>query len=341
MIHRLIWLNLAGLGCFIGFLALTYWQHTGPRAVAGLIEQLNDHDLAVRILSTQWLAALGRDARGALPALIDLALHDPHQDTSAAAATAIRTLDLPAARVVVSGALPALWDPNPEARRKACVVLGNLGPVAKPAVAPLLAMLDDTDVHVREQAVAALGMIGIPQADVVTALIHAMQDPAAIVRYRAAAQFVFHVPVTVTVVPPLAALRRDPDKSVASLAAMALEHAGHVERPGVSNWVALLERPGEKEYPLQQLAQLGPEAEDAAPVLIPILKDALALNRYLAAEALRAIGPAAEEAVPELIDALQDPDPIVTESAAEALEAIGSPEARKALESRQRDTSHD
>jgi HEAT repeat protein len=298
-----------------------------------LIEQLKDEDTTARILAAQWLAKLGPDAKGALPALVDLALHDPNQDTGAAAATAIRTLDLQAARDVVTGYLPALWDASPEVRRKACVVLGNLGPVAKPAVASLITMLDDTDELVRERAVGALGSIGIPQTDVIAALTKAMRDPASIVRERAAAQFAFNIPVTVVSVSTLMELRNDQDKAVASLAQTALERADHKEDADVRNLVTLLERPGEKDYALQQLAQLGPDAAEAAPVLMAILKeDSLALNRYLAAEALRAIGPGAEEAVPDLIAALRDPDPIVIESAAEALEAIGTPEALKALE---------
>jgi HEAT repeat protein len=127
-------------------------------------------------------------------------------------------------------------------------------------------------------------------------------------------------------------LHNDQDKAVASLAQVALERSGRPNRETVGALVALLGRPGEKDYALQQLALLGPDAADAAPVLIAVLKDALALNRYLAAEALRAIGPGAEEAVPALIAALRDVDPIVTESAAEALEAIGTPEAVQALE---------
>lgn len=328
-----IYLNLGGLGVLIALLGLTYWQHTGPRVVPKLVEQLKDQDTTARILAAQWLAKLGPDATGALPALVDLALHDPSQDTGAAAATAIRVLDLQAAREVVTGALPALWDADAEVRRKACVVLGSLGPVAKPAVPSLITMLDDTDELVRERAVGALGMIGIPQTEIVAALTKALRDPAPNVRYRAAAQFAFHVPVTATSLPALMDLRHDEDRSVASLAEVALEHAGQNNtRQDVADLVTLLERPGEKDYALQQLAQLGPDAADAAPVLISVLRDSLALNRYLAAEALRAIGPAAEEAVPELIVALRDPDPIVTESAAEALEAIGTPEALKALE---------
>jgi HEAT repeat protein len=338
---RYIYLNLGGLGLLVALLGITYWQHTGGRAVPGLVRQLTDEDPTTRVLAAQWLARLGSDAKGALPSLVDVALHDPNQDASAAAGAAVRTLDLAAARDVVTGHLDALWDGNPEVRRKACVVLGSLGPVAKPAIPSLITMLDDTDEGVRERAVGALGMIGIPQADVLAALSKAMQDPASAVRYRAAAQFAFHLPVSVAIVPSLMDLRNDQDKSVAALAEVALEHAGRSERQEVSNLVALLERPGEKDYALQQLAQLGPEAADAAPVLIAVLQDSLALNRYLAAEALRAVGPTAEKAVPALIAALHDTDPIVTESAAEALEAIGTPPALKALEQHYRDKRHD
>jgi HEAT repeat protein len=332
MERRTLGFNLVGLVFFLVLLSLTYWFHTGTRAVPGLVEQLKDEDTTARILAAQWLAKLGPDAHDALPALVDLALHDPHQDTSVAAATAIHTLDLQASRDVVAGYLPALWDANPEARRRACVVLGSLGPVAKPAVSSLITMLDDTDNLVRERAVGALGAIGIPQTDVVAALTKALHDQASNVRYRAAAQFAFSIPMNAGAAAVLLDLHNDPDKAVASLAQVALERIGQKDREDVTALVSLLERPGEKDYALQQLALLGPEAADAAPVLISVLKDSLALNRYLAAEALRAIGPAAEEAVPALIAALRDPDPIVTESAAEALEAIGTAEAMQAVE---------
>jgi HEAT repeat protein len=193
-------------------------------------------------------------------------------------------------------------------------------------------MLDDTDELVRERAVSALGMIGIPQPEVVAALTKALHDPASAVRHRAAAQFAFNIPMNAAAAATLLALHNDKDKAVASLAQLALERSGQAGREHVGPLVSLLERPGEKDYALQQLALLGPEAADAAPVLVSVLKDSLALNRYLAAEALRAIGPAAEEAVPSLIAALLDSDPVVRESAAEALEAIGTPEALHAIE---------
>ncbi len=331
MTQRQIWLNLGGLSVLVVLLGLNYWLHTGPRAVPRLVEHLKEEDLSTRILAAQWLARLGPQARTAVPALKDLALHDPNEDTSAAAATAIRMLDLQTARTVVAQHLPALWDENAEVRRRACVVLGSLGPVAKPAVAPLITMLDDEDEVVREKAIGALGSIGIPQSEVIGGLTKGLRDPASTVRYRAAAQFAFNLPVASATVPALMELRNDPDKSVATLAQLALERAGGVDQERVRGLVALLERPGEKDYALQQLAQMGPEAAAAAPVLISVLRDKLALNRYLAAEALRAIGPQAEEAVPGLIAALHDPDEVVAESAAEALEAIGTPEALQAL----------
>lgn len=331
MTYRQIWLNLGGLGVLIALLGLVYWFNTGARAVPGLVEQLKDKEPAARILAAQSLARMGQVARPALAALLDQALHDPHQDTSAAAATAIRAIDLLTAREVVARYLPALWDEDPEVRRKACVVLGSLGPVAKPAVASLITMLDDTDELVRERAVGALGNIGIPQMEVMAALTRSLKDQASIVRYRAATQFAFNIGVNAAAAATLLELRNDQDKSVASLAQVALERAGRVDRSDVRTLVSLLERPGEKDYALQQLAQMGPEAADAAPVLISVLQDSLALNRYLAAEALRSIGPAAEEAVPGLIAALHDPDPIVGESAAEALEAIGTPDALHAV----------
>ncbi len=74
------------------------------------------------------------------------------------------------------------------------------------------------------------------------------------------------------------------------------------------------------------------EAADAAPVLIPVLKDRLALNllpRRLSAPDHWAGG---RGSCLCLDRGLHESDPIVIESATEALEAIGTPEALKAID---------
>src|SRR5262245_19977436 len=78
------------------------------------------------------------------------------------------------------------------------------------------------------------------------------------------------------------------------------------------------------------LSRLGPEARDAVPELIPLLKGQTPLTRQNAALALAAIGAGASAAVPALTEALKDSEWAVRRQAAIALGALG-PAAKPAL----------
>ena len=78
------------------------------------------------------------------------------------------------------------------------------------------------------------------------------------------------------------------------------------------------------------LSRRGPEARDAVPELIPLLKSQAALTRQNAALALAAIGPDAKDAVPALTEELKDSEWAVRRQAAIALGAIG-PAAKPAI----------
>lgn len=78
------------------------------------------------------------------------------------------------------------------------------------------------------------------------------------------------------------------------------------------------------------LSQIGPEAKDAVPELIPLLKSRNALARQNAGVALAAIGPEAKDAVSGLTEALKDSEWAVRRQSAMALGAIG-PDAKSAL----------
>jgi len=313
---------LGALALVIGLLGFVYWLNTGARAVPGLLEDLQGQDLQAQMLAAQWLAKLGEDARPAIPALVEQALHHPNRSVNVAAAGALRFLDLQASRNVMEQLLPALSDSNVEVRRHACVMLGSLGLLAKPAVSSLIGMLADEDDLVRERAVGALGAIGVPRIDVSTALTTALFDRAPAVRHRAVSLFAFTVPIPTSAIAPLTSLQKDPDDSIASLARVALDRGGGIDRTDVQILISQLRGTGNKDDALQRLARLGPPAAEAVPVITALLSDPFPLNRYLAVEALAAIGAAANQSIPALQRGLDDGDPIVREAAAEALRSI-------------------
>jgi HEAT repeat protein len=332
MTRKHIWLNLGGLITLIGLLGLFYWMSTGARAVPALTESLKDKDSKVRVAAALALAEIGPAANVAVPALLDQALHDPVLYAGTTAAAALKTIDLVAARQVMTAYLPALQSSDVQTRRTTCAMLESLGPAAKPAVPALGNMLNDTDEMVRMHAVGAIGSIGIPATLVIPALAKALHDPSRTVRYRAVSQFAFSIPLTEAVTPHLKQLLEDKDRSISTLAQSALNSPHRQAKDRTSVYVTMLQMSRGNDYALHKLAQLGPEAAGAVPAVIPVLKDERPLHRYLAAETLGAIGPGAQDAVPALIAALHDIDPVVQGSAAEALEAIGTPEARTAAD---------
>lgn len=333
MTRKHIWLNLGGLIALTGLLGLFYWTSTGARAVLALTDSLQHKDAKVRIAAAQALAEIGPAAKPAVTGLLNQALHDPIQYAGITAAAALKTIDLVAARQVMTAYLPALQSDDVQVRRTACAMLESLGPVAKPAVPALGNMLADKDETVRMHAVGALGEIGIPATLVIPALAKALHDPAHAVRHRAVSQFAFSIPLTEAVLPHLKQLLEDKDHGIATLAQSALNSPHRQAKDRTSVYVTMLQMGrGANDYALHKLAQLGPEAAGAVPAVIPVLKDERPLHRYLAAEVLGAIGPGAKDAVPALIAALHDIDPVVQGSAAEALDAIGTPEARGAAD---------
>jgi HEAT repeat protein len=331
MTKRQIAAHLGGLIVLIGMLTLWFWSSTGARAVSGLTSSLTDEQPKVRVAAAQALGQIGPAARPAVPALLNQALHDPIEYSAGQAALALKTIDLAAARQVITAYLPALAEQDVHLRRNACSVLASLGPVAKPAVPALTHALNDSDEIVRARAVSALGEIGIPAKDVVPALATALHDNSSQVRHAAATKFAFSMAPAPDAIPALTEAAESSDMSVGFLAKTALDRVNREAKNKASMLVIILKQGSSHDYALHQLAEMGPRAVEAVSALIPSLKDERALNRYLAAEALLAIGPQAKEAASALIAALQDDDSVVRASAADALEAIGSPEAQQAV----------
>ena len=320
MTRKQIGLNLGGLGLLIALLGLVYWQHTGARAVPGLIEDLQSDDVQAQALAALHLGHIGQAAKSAVPALVAMATASSTSYPTTSAAGALPTIDLSAARQVMGQHLPKLQDPEPQVRRAAAALLGALGPVAKPAVHSLIGILDDPSTVVREQVVRALGSIGLPIDIVMRGLMQALHDPEWTVRHAAVTQFSFNGFSSLEALAVLRELTKDPNKTVAGLAQSAVASA---ERPiSVSVYILTLNQPRDRTYPLLQLAKLGPHAAEAVPQLTALLASEQPLERYLTVNVLESIGPAAKDATSALQRSLDDPDPIVREAAAEALQSI-------------------
>ncbi len=324
MTHRQISINLGALVLLLALLGFVYWQHTGVRAVPGLIDALQSGDLQTQMLAAQGLRHIGQPAQAAVPVLVELGTGRGRSSIQIEAAGALPPIDLSAARKVMVSWLPKLQDPDPQVRRDAAASLGALGPVAKPAVHSLLGIANDPNTIVRDRVVRALAAIALPSELVTRGLIQALQDPEWTVRYAAVTLYSFNGVVSPESLAALRPLAHDSNEMVARLAQSAVAAA---DRPvPVSVHIFSLDQGGDRTLPLLQLTKFGPRAAEAVPKLSLILAAERPLERYLAACALESIGPGATQALPALQRTLDDPDPIVREAAAEALHAI---EARR------------
>jgi HEAT repeat protein len=82
--------------------------------------------------------------------------------------------------------LEAIKSPNPQTRKKAADVLGNVGPIDPRAIPALIEAVRDKDPLVRDAAVLALSKIGPAANAAETALQQATQDTDKTVRTHAA-----------------------------------------------------------------------------------------------------------------------------------------------------------
>lgn len=316
--------HLLGLILFIGLLGLWYWLSTGARAVPTLIEMLQDDDPSTRIVAAEQLGQIGPAAQAAVPSLLAQAMRDGSQHANTTAAGALKSIELSAARQVMTHFIARLHNPDAQQRRTACAVLGSLGPIAKPAVPALLTMAQDADELVRRNALMALASIGIPSAPITAALLDGLHDSSSLVRQSAVTQFAFTVPLTQPVAAALTPLQDDPDKPMATLARSALDKPKPDDATQIESLGMMVQHSPAREYALHQLAQLGPAAGEALLPILPLLGDEQPLVRYLAAEAIGAMGAVAKPALQPLRERMQDSDPVVREAIADAVASIES-----------------
>ena len=135
-------------------------------------------------------------------------------------------------------------------------------------------------------------------------------------------------------VPALSEALQHTEETVRIEAAYALAQIGDSAESAIP---ALMERTKDdnvevRRYLPEAFGSLGATAAPAVPALIEMLdNDADKQARFEAALALAQIGPAASDAVPVLANALRDEDRYVRDNTIHALKRIDTPEAESAL----------
>jgi HEAT repeats len=256
------------------------------------------------MLAAMHLKEIGVPAQAAVPPLVEMATSPGRSSLHSEAAGALPTIDLSAARQVMTAWLPKLQDPDPQIRRDAVSVLGALGPLAKPAVPSLLGILDDPNSVVRDRVVRALGAISLPARTVMSRLLQALHDPEWTVRYAAVTQFSFSGFSSPESLAALQELTKDSNQTVARLAQSAVASADRQLQ--ASTYLFMLNQGTNRTHALHQLAKLGPRAGETVSGIFPLLATHQPLERYLAACTLEEIGPSANAAIPALQQALHD-----------------------------------
>ncbi|TWU13925.1 putative lyase [Symmachiella macrocystis] len=309
-------------------------------AVPALIKALSDDELGVQISVADALGMLGPDAADSSDALV-VAVQTEEPAVAIHAANALSQIGAPAAPAVAK----LLADEN--SRQLAAMILGEMGPGAKPAVDNLIQAIDDKNELVKRDVIVALALIGPDASKASDKLIALLDDPDAAA--RPAAAFALGKIGEKRAIPILertaivkdndrlrlasahALITLDPtnDKYI-QLAVPRLTKALSSEMPRVRREVAAaLGRIGAKansavpklseqlaieedemvrDQLLVTLAELGPAAGQAVPTIVGLLNDDNAANRYTAAFALGKIGPEAKEAIPELRKNLRESD---------------------------------
>ena len=207
-----------------------------------------------------------------------------------------------AAKVALPQLLKALDSPDLDVQWHACRTLGAIGAEAQPAVGPLTGLLKAEDLRVRAYAAFALGRIGKGAEPAADALIQLAFDPQPLVR-RAAIRALRQIdpPQSKTLPVVLDVLKRG-DMSIIMPALVTLAQEGKKEVPRLRE---AMKTPEARYWVLLVLAEIGPDAADAVPDVIPLLKDEDPELRMQALLALGEMGPAAKAAETQIVESLK------------------------------------
>jgi HEAT repeat protein len=235
-----------------------------------------------------------------------------------------------------------LKSPEAEIRRRAVLAIRDTVPLQTGQVPALIEMLKDEDDKVREYAASAVGWVGRKDPRAVQPLIGTFKkDKSIFVRSNAADALSFLQPYPKEAIPAFLDGLKNPHPNIRSSSASGLWRSQAPEAIGPLTAALKDSSIVVRGSAASSLGNWGPEAKEAVPLLIELLK-ALptekdnqllpllhATARRNAATALGRISRGSDVAVNALVAALNDTE--VGPSAAQALGEIG-PQARPAIE---------
>ena len=280
------------------------------KSIHSWLAQLNNDDeaeLAIIELDTAALPTLRRYARARdtafsrakakhwskLPGFLQTRL------TPSASAATLRGRAAAAYRLLAATAavdapilIRLLDDADPEVGMSAATALGELGVKDPAVVAALVAHAGHTNLHLRSSCIFSLGHLRARTPAALGALTNALRD-ASVPTPAAFALYLIHAQDTGVIEALIQAVRREHFQNCST----------HI----------------------LALAETGPAASNAAPVLLKVLESVSSTNqshdtiRAHTVWALGAIGPPSSAAVPELRELRNDPQPTIRLYAAAAL----------------------
>lgn len=262
-----------------------------PPAWVAAARGLNDASVERRLESTQALALLGGEARGAVPALLPH-LADESERVRQATVAALDQIGPPAAADVPALAALLRKDKRAVVRIGTVRGLALLGPEAAAAVPALVATsLRDVRIEVRVEAVAALLKIRPDGAGVIPEYTAAISDPTEAVQLRAVNHLFAYAKTGVpSASAGLGKALAVPSSTIRHRAALHLAELDGAAAVGATGALArALQDPDPKfrRNVLLALAHIGPPAREAVGPLTELLTlDSLELRR----ETLQVLG---------------------------------------------------
>lgn len=211
----------------------------------------------------------------------------------------------PAAAAETPNLVKLLDSSDVEIRVRAARALAAIGPGAASAVDALAGKLKDESPRVRAYAAHALGMIGKPAESSFEKLVTLITDADPQVR-REAVKAIRHLKVDrAKLIPALVAVLEKSTSAEVVPAMQAIAEAGKDAVPGL---IEALKHPEAAYWALQILADIGPDAADAAPAVAPLLTDARAEVRREAVLCLGHLGQAAKPQAAAILALAGDKD---------------------------------
>jgi len=321
-----------------------------------------------RLYALDALAALGPNAKPALPALLAI-LKEPDAVLRRKAITVIGQVGPDARAMAYAPLVEFLRDPDVETSKAAAEALPKLGRPTKDQVEALGRYLTDRNDNVRRYALAAVTELGAEAEPVAEDIAHmAAHDKIAELRKGALTTLVKIKPKDKKTVEAATAALKDDDEGVQQQAVAVLAQIGpsggalpgllqglthkndavrkaaeeafdkatfdkaHVK--ALATALALNKTPRVRARLVDALGKLGPDAADAADDIGRVARDSDGELRRKAVMTLATMGPAGKKAAPMLLDVMTDPnekEAAARVEAAIALTKMDVPESKQAL----------